>query len=1235
MKPTTKVLMLYLLLLCSSIVWAQGTIQLKSENIFQKNGLGSVQVNAIAQDKFGFLWLGTMNGLYKYDGYTLQLFKTNHEGKTLLSSYIANLFFDSKNNLWILNDENGLNRYNILTDKLDQYVSDKKNENTIANNHVEQIIEDKNGNYWLATNDGLDKLEIKADSKGSENVTITHFKSQIENSGSLPGMRINSVLPSGNSIWCGTDAGLCEIDISSNNVTRHLEITSGEDKNSTITCIVEDKTHNVWIGTSSSGIWMLNKSLTGQPVFTQVIKSTDLSNAFVSSLMFDNNFNLWIGTKGGGAIKYNLISQKADDIAQETTGGKRINALFRDVTGVIWMAHENGLNKVLDKKQFSNLEFANAPFNFKDNVYVYAVLEDMQGNVWMGTEKEGLYKYNPQTKSVIHYSVQSQPPYKLKSNDVYALAENKFMIYIGTSTGLNVVNKLTGACIQLPDQLYDLNINSISMDSKGDIWMGLMNYGICKLDYLTWQCTFYQDDEKTKSAENGNNDVKSILCGKDNLLYLATDSGLKVFNTISKTFKRYRSVPDNPLTISSNRVTAMYQDKEGKLWVTTNNGGFNLFNPQSEEFTRIRCQYLNENTEVYSILPDSKNNLWLSTKVGIVKYEKFSNNFVLFDKTDGTISKEFNAGAFFKNKRGDIYYGGINGITIFNPDSIATFTGDFKMAYNSVQANNHTLAFEFNDKGEQMVTLNPDEYSFSIDFTALNFIAPEKIQYAIKLEGVDKDWISKGNNHSINYNNLSPGVYHFKFRASMGEGDWKESPTDLVIIIKPPFYKTWWFLALISILITSSAYTIIRLRVMRITEQKKKEVEMQSIKMKHQFLANMSHEIRTPMNSVIGFTTLLQDTPLNNEQKNYLSAIQSQAENLLVIINDILDFSKIDAGKIILNKEPVLLQKIIDKVYSTLYLKAQEKGLYFVIEKLSDVPNVIFTDEVRMYQILTNLLNNAIKFTEKGKVGLQIMKLEENEKSVQLQFKVYDTGIGIPQEKLPIIFDLFTQVNMDSAKKFGGTGLGLSITRQLVQLHGGAISVESEENNGTTFHVDIPFEKIEQLGKADKQELPPAAQHHINGKTNDLKIAPVKTEKEEQAPKHKPHILLAEDNTFNQMLAKTVINKYLPDADLTIANNGKEVMKHLNNGSEYDIILMDVQMPEMDGFETTRTIRHSNNPRYATIPIIACTAGVTPPEVEECYKSGMDDFLAKPFQPNDLVNKINYHINTIKDSTNN
>ncbi|MEY2830098.1 MAG: hypothetical protein RIQ33_1956, partial [Bacteroidota bacterium] len=1003
MKQTTKALMLSLLFLLHLQTKAQGTIQLKSENIFQKNGFGNVHVNAIAQDRFGYIWLGTSEGLYKFDGYNLVAKQLNHDGKVFLNKNISNLFIDSKQNLWILNSENGLLRYNILNYQVTNFSSDRKNINSLCNNHVVQMVEDNLGNYWIATSDGLDKLELKKNDKGDETIRFTHFNSSNENS--IPSNAIKCLLIENNFIWIGTEDGLCKMETRTGAIEQHEEINFNNQKRSAIATIsTNNQTHDIWIGTIDNGVWVLGKNVLGQLLFTQFIKPTIYNNRELSSILFDNNFNIWVGVNGGNVLKFNMKNQQSEEVDAYTAGGLHVNLMFRDALGVIWMAHENGLNKIFDKKKFSNIDLHAEPFNLKDNTNVYAILEDKTGNLWIGTDNNGLLKYSAAKHQVIAYSLKADKNHKINSNEVYALTENKFMIYVGTRKGLNAINKETGEVVNVPEQKTNLDINTLTTDVNGNIWIGLMNNGFCRMDYTNWQFDYYKDNELS-DKQNSNNDVKFIYPTKEGMIYLATDSGLKKFNPITQSFSRYRFDRNIPNSITSNIVSSIYQAKDNSLWIGTYNGGFNKFDTKKETFSRIPCMYMNENTEVYSILPDGKNNLWLSTNIGILKYEVSTNSFLLFDKTDGTISNEYNAGAFYKNNKGEIYYGGINGITCFNPDSISNYKSEFKLAFNSVTANNQLLPFQYDKSFNPSITLQPEQYNFTVDFTAINFISSEKIQYAYKLVGSDKDWVFTGNRHFTIFDNLSPGTYHLKFKASVVEGVWKESTYTLTIIIKPPFWRTWWFYTFAASLLFFIAYLVVRYRNRKIAVVKAREVASQSNKLKQQFLANMSHEIRTPMNSVIGFTELLSQTPLNSEQSNYLNAIKSSAENLLVIINDILDFSKIETGKVSLALENVSLQKIIDKVYSTLYIKAKEKNLKFVIEKLSDVPDIIYCDEVRLYQILINLLNNAIKFTDEGKIGLQIMKLEEHDNEVKLQFKIYDTGIGIEEENLGKIFD--------------------------------------------------------------------------------------------------------------------------------------------------------------------------------------------------------------------------------------
>ncbi len=379
-----------------------------------------------------------------------------------------------------------------------------------------------------------------------------------------------------------------------------------------------------------------------------------------------------------------------------------------------------------------------------------------------------------------------------------------------------------------------------------------------------------------------------------------------------------------------------------------------------------------------------------------------------------------------------------------------------------------------------------------------------------------------------------------------------------------------------------------------------KEHAEQSEKFKQQFLANMSHEIRTPMNSIVGVTNLLVTSQLNDGQKKYLSVIRKSAENLLVIINDILDLSKIEAGKMEFEKTPFLVSDVLETVYHTLLFRAEEKKLEFKLDIKEDVPKALIGDPVRLSQILINLSGNAIKFTEKGSITVQVRVKNKNEENADVEFSVMDTGIGIPQDKLGKIFESFSQASSDTTRKYGGTGLGLTISKQLIELQGGAIQVTSTFGKGTnfSFHLIYPIGKAEDVGKS--------VVHETDVRAEELRGL---------------NILLVEDNPFNQMVAVDTLTDLIKEINIDVAENGKVAIEKLLL-KDYDLILMDVQMPEMDGFEATQKIRTTLPAPKRNTPIMAMTANVTNDEVEKCFESGMEHYISKPFAQQDLLNKI-------------
>ena len=444
---------------------------------------------------------------------------------------------------------------------------------------------------------------------------------------------------------------------------------------------------------------------------------------------------------------------------------------------------------------------------------------------------------------------------------------------------------------------------------------------------------------------------------------------------------------------------------------------------------------------------------------------------------------------------------------------------------------------------------------------------------------------------------------------------------NIQLTVSPPSWNTWWIYSISLIAIAAFIYFSIRKRIrdaavdQRVlrerVREKTKELEAQkeraeySERVKEQFLANMSHEIRTPMNAILGVTRLLLEKEPRTDQLKYLNAIKHASDNLLVIINDILDLSKIEAGKINFERIGFNLRDEILSVIDTIKVNADDKNLTLNYEIDDAVPKIISGDPYRLSQILLNLVGNAIKFTEKGGVTIKVASVMNDGNNMELLFSVTDTGIGIAKDKLDYIFDMFTQETSSTTRKFGGSGLGLAICKKLVELQGGSIHVESEPGKGSVFSFRIKYkieknQHITETANADK----PIIKNNLKG----------------------IRILLAEDNEFNQMVAVDTLESAIEDVKVDIAKNGKEAvdMIQINN---YDIVLMDIQMPEMDGHEATKMIRSSHDNKINAIPIIAMTASVIKAEVDKCFESGMNEFVGKPFSVDELMEKISKMIN--------
>ncbi|MFQ3236689.1 MAG: signal transduction histidine kinase/DNA-binding response OmpR family regulator, partial [Paraglaciecola sp.] len=903
-----------------------------------------------------------------------------------------------------------------------------------------------------------------------------------------------------------------------------------------------------------------------------------------------------------------------------------------------------------------------------------------------------------------------------------------------------------------PDNATSLSFNgvtSIFSDTFGNIWVGTYGGGVNYLAEGSNQFVHYRFDESNPRSLN-NDRVLAIYQLLDGTIVVGTLSGINLLNPVTMDFEHVEHQPENVDSFSAPVAWAFYQDPKGQLWVGTQGGGLNKW--QVEDLAALNNHFTHYNSfnglpssHIYAILDDNHGHLWLSSTAGLTRLNLKSGDVRNFDTSEGLKDSEFNFGAGFKDSQDIMYFGGNSGFVSFHPDDIKDSQFIPPVELVRIKKLNEQVWFDVPYQKLQGLVLDYTDYFISFEFAALDFNSPEENEYRYKLKGLDPNWIELGHSRLATFTNLPAGEYVLKVQASNNQGLWNTEGITLPISMLPPPWKTLWayslYLMIVLLIVLNFIWQYRRKRlqaIQRLIEledkveartselrlaneqlglsmhetQKARELAEQASKEKSDFLAIMSHEIRTPMNGVLGMTEVLLSSDLKPKQQHFAEQVYRSGRLLLDLLNNLLDFSKLEAGKATLESVPVDLEALLEEVCDLFSEAAHNKGLYLnAVLSVEPLPRV-YGDPARLRQIIANLTTNAIKFTERGEVNVTVKGVPchhpqagEDMPGHQyggFEISVQDTGIGMAVERQQKVFEMFTQADASTTRKYGGTGLGLAICKQLTALMGGHLDVHSTMGEGSRFclAIDLPLidstpgesvimsdcptvhlvnlspglglsiatmlkklhikavhvqriksemataktglwislpeseSSLRDAGIAlsnwicllptshwqehDKRNVLPLPVH-FGTLQNSLNVA-LGIEHEEQKglnehyPNHQKfqaNILVAEDSMTNQEVAKNMLE--LLGCQVWLADNGAEAIEQVSL-QKPDLVLMDCQMPVMDGYQASKAMRKN----WPNIPIVALTAGMGDNLRQQCLDAGMNEVMSKPFSLQEL-----------------
>ena len=1169
-----------LIILLSLSVYSQN-LDLPFENFSIDEGMPTV-TNYILQDRTGYLWFATNSGLYKHDGYNFSSYKHDlDDSNSLFDNTLSTLYEDKKGIMWI-GTHLGLEKFDRTKNTFIHYTPNPSGIEKDASNYVYAICEDKYGMLWVGTADGLYKFN-----KAAEKFTSIRYDST--DPGSISHNNFGAIYEDKEgSLWFGTGAGLDKYDFETRKFKHYLndpnnqsELWSNSSSKYWINKIIEDDNGILWLGTNGGLVEYDPKEGTSS---NYLYNSQRPRNLIISICQDFVTGSLWI-TNGTGLF---LFDKKLKKFTQYSSEG---NCVYSERSGTLWVGTDIEIKKLNRTKQ---------PFKkYSMNEIACVVRSGKEGIVWVWTFS-GFKKFDVRKEQFI--------PCLLNKGDRpnFLFSENE-MAVVTKKGGLYIIDTLDNIKPLLADSLKDFN-NSLSFacKTKRGYWFGTVTGGFYLLD---------SENYHINEIRNLKLSINFIYEDRLGLLWISTFMG-KVFcyNPERDTLVEFSSDPKNPSSISGRLVTEIYEDTKGRLWFTTTNG-LNRYDRSTNKFTHFTEKSGLSGNNVWGILEDSHGYLWINTNKGISKFDPLKNNFKNYDISYGlepTTDVFYGFGG--KTRNGEMYFPGAKGFTRFHPDSIKDNPFIPPIVITSFKKFDKPYPFS------SEIHLPYYENFLSFEFAALSYISPERNLYAYKMEGLDKDWIYSGTRRYASYPNLDPGEYVFRVKGSNNDGVWNEAGTSIQIIISPPWWKTTWAYILYSILILSIIYFTWKMQVKRIRinhEFEMSRFEAQKLhevdELKSRFFTNISHEFRTPLTLILGPVKQAMDRIKDEKTKVELSIAHKNANKLLGLVNQLLDISKLESGNMKLRTSAVNFIPLLKALTLSFASYAERKRITLSFNSADDEV-IIYIDKDKIEKIITNILSNAFKFTPEG--GRIEVTLSKDDKYVNTI--ISDTGIGIPKEKMSKIFDRFYQVDGSHTREQEGTGIGLALTKELVDLHKGKIEVASKESKGTKFIISIPLGK-EHLKPEEicGEEIEYTEDKLILEPEDDIKRKEEhKIDIELFEKETLPLLLIVEDNSDVRKYIKANLTKEFRTLEAVDGEDG------WNKSIEQipDLILSDVMMPKMDGFKLCEKLK--TDERTSHIPVILLTAKAAKEDKLEGFETGADDYIMKPFEPDELRARI-------------